>query len=96
MKWQSNAKYGVKDLSSGSIFTLQGYDCRVTIHKLHGCGDGFYLSCNELGFNQYELLTEDFPQAVMRAKALMREKVKQLHKIVSALECDNEIEFTRY
>lgn len=96
MVWKSNVKFGVTDLSSGSIFELKGYGQRVTIHKIHGYGNGFYLTCRALGYEDLDLGTEDFTQAIDTAKKEIRKKVDKLRLFADNLEKDTEVELTRY
>ena len=47
MKLISNAKCGTP-VESGTVFTIKDYGFNISIHKIHGCGDTWYLTCREL------------------------------------------------
>lgn len=95
MQWQSNARYG-KPPESGTIFTAKT-DGRIVIHKIHECGEGWYLSCPPLSIDSEPLNTEDFNTAVDSAKAMISRKLKTLHYTYSVFVSDtSENEIVRY
>lgn len=69
MEWKSNCKFGQKP-EEGSIFTLKN-PLGICIHKYVGCGDNLYLSCDRLGIDTENLHTEDFNEAVNKAKQII-------------------------
>lgn len=69
MEWKSNCKFGRKP-EEGSIFTLKN-PLGICIHKYAGCGDNLYLSCDRLGIDTQNLHTEDFNEAVEKAKQII-------------------------
>ena len=60
MEWVSNARYN-QELNAGTIFDAKKTGRRVTIHKLHGFGDDWYLTCRDLGIERENLRTEEEP-----------------------------------
>ena len=96
MEWISNAKCG-QELNTGTIFNAKKIGHRVTIHKLHGLGNGWYLTSRDLGIERENLRTEDFEQAIQRAKDIVRLKLFTLNQLFKDfLEDDTETTFTRY
>ena len=96
MKWRSDAKFKQKE-TDGGIFDLKEYGIRVTIHKIHGLGDNFYLSSIDFGFSQRDLNTDNFDEAVEKSKNLIIEKATQIYNAAMKFsEDDSENEFTRY
>ena len=96
MEWISNAKCG-QELNTGTIFNAKKIGLRVTIHKLHGLGNDWYLTSRDLGIERENLRTEDFEQAIQRAKDIVRLKLFTLNQIFKDfLEDDTETTFTRY
>ena len=96
MQWKSNARYK-QELNDGSIFELKEYGIRVTIHKIHGLGDNFYLSSTDFGFSQRNLNTENFNEAVKKAKSLILERANFLSaEAVNFYVGKSKNEFVRY
>ena len=96
MEWISNAKCG-QEFNTGTIFNAKKIGSRVTIHKLHGLGNGWYLTSRDLGIERENLRTEDFEQAIQMAKDIVRLKLFTLNQLFKDfLEDDTETTFTRY
>lgn len=95
MKFKSNAKYGEKP-KTGSIFALQDNSLGIVIHKYVGCGDVLFLNSKALGIYNYDLETEDFNEAVSKAKEVVMCKVKKIREDSYRFYSDNNIEFDRY
>lgn len=96
MEWISNAKYG-QELNTGTIFYAKKIGRSVTIHKLHGFGNGWYLTCRDLDIERENLRTEDFDQAIQKAKDIVRLKLFSFNQLFKDfLEDDAETTFTRY
>ena len=96
MEWISNAKYG-KELNTGTIFYAKKIGRSVTIHKLHGSGNGWYLTCRDLGIERENLMTEDFEQAIQKAKDIVWLKLFALNQLFKDFwEDDTETTFTIY
>lgn len=95
MKFKSNAKYN-EEPKTGSIFTLKYNSLGISIHKYVGCGDALFLSCSALGVFNYDLGTEDFNEAVSKAKEVVIRKVKKIREDAYRFYSDNNIEFDRY
>ena len=95
MKFKSNAKYN-EELKTGSIFTLKENSLGIVIHKYVGCGDALFLNSNTLDIDNYDLGTEDFDEAVSRAKEVIMREVKKIRENAYKFYSDNRIEFDRY
>lgn len=95
MKFKSNAKYN-EELKTGSIFTLKENSLGIVIHKYVGCGDALFLNSNTLDIDNYDLGTEDFDEAVSRAKEVIMREVKKIRENAYKFYSDNSIEFDRY
>lgn len=95
MKFKSNAKYG-EDPKSGSIFALKYNSLGIVIHKYVGYGDALFLNCSALDIFNYNLRTEDFNEAVSKAKEVVIRKVKKIREDSYRFYSDKNIEFDRY
>ena len=70
MEWKSNARMN-QDPEAGTIFKLKNNPLDVCIHKYVRCGGNWYLSCDKLGIDTQFLGTEDFNEAVEKAKQII-------------------------
>lgn len=95
MKFKSNAKYN-EEPETGSIFALNYNSLKIVIHKYVGCGDTLFLNCNTLGIYNYNLGTEDFEEAVRKAKEVIMCEVKKIREDAFRFYSDSNIEFDRY
>ena len=95
MKFKSNAKYKEKP-ETGSIFTLQDNSLGISIHKYVGCGDSLFLSSSTLNINNYDLETEDFEEAVSKAKEVIMCEVEKIREDAYRFYSDSNIEFDRH
>lgn len=95
MKFKSNVKYK-EEPKTGSIFTLQDNSLEISIHKYVGCGDALFLNSRALNINNYDLETEDFKEAVSKAKEVVIRKVKKIREDAYRFCSDSNIEFDRY
>lgn len=96
MIWKSNARFG-QEPKEGTIFDLKGSKVKISIHNFSGCGDKLYLSCYELNISKASLDTEDFDEAVKKAKEIIKNRVDFLKEETGKfLAEENENEFTRY
>ncbi len=95
MKFKSNAKYKEKP-ETGSIFTLKYNSLGISIHKYVGCGDALFLNSKALNIDNYDLETEDFEEAVSKAKEVVMCKVKKIREDAYRFCSDSNIEFDRY
>lgn len=95
MKFKSNAKYN-EELKTGSVFTLEDNSLRISIHKYVGCGDALFLNSKALNIDNYDLGTEDFKEAVSKAKEVVMREVKKIRVDAYRFYSDNNIEFDRY
>lgn len=95
MKFKSNAKRKEKP-ETGSIFTLKDNSLGISIHKYVGCGDALYLNSKALNIDNYNLGTEDFDEAVSKAKEVIMHEVKKIREDSYRFCSDNNIEFGRY
>lgn len=95
MKFKSNAKYK-EEPKTGSVFTLQDNSLGISIHKYAGCGDELFLNSKALNIDNYDLETEDFDEAVSKAKEVVMREVKKIREDSYWFYTDNNIEFDRY
>lgn len=95
MKFKSNAKYK-EEPKTGSVFTLQDNSLGISIHKYVGCGDALFLNIKALSIDNYDLRTEDFEEAVSKAKEVVMREVKKIREDAYRFYSDNSIEFDRY
>ena len=96
MEWVSNARYN-QDVMSGSVFEAKKIGRRVAIHRIHGYGDNWYLTCRDLGIEKQPLETEHFQLANSKAKEIIRSKLFALNQIFKDFwEDTTETTFTRY
>lgn len=95
MKFKSNVKYN-EDPKTGSIFTLKSNYLGIIIHKYVGCGDALFLDSKALNIDNYNLKTEDFNEAVSKAKEVVMREVKKIREDAYKFCLDNRIEFDRY
>lgn len=92
MKFKSNAKYS-EGPKTGSIFTLKDNSLGISIHKYVGCGDALFLNSKALNIDNYDLGTEDFEEAVSKAKEVIMREVKKIREDSDRFYSDNNIEF---
>ena len=94
MKFKSNAKYN-EGLKTGSIFSLKSNSLGIVIHKYAGCGDSLFLSSSTLNIDNYDLETEDFDEAVSKAKEneLLAEAIGEalIKKMIFQMPEDSEV-----
>lgn len=95
MKFKSNALYK-EEPKTGNVFTLQDNSLGIVIHKYVGYGDTLFLNSKALGIYNYDLGTEDFNEAVSKAKEVVMCKVKKIREDSCRFYSDNNIEFDRY
>ena len=95
MKFKSNANFK-KEPKTGSIFTLKYNSLGISIHKYVGCGDALFLNSKALNIDNYDLETEDFEEAVSKAKEVVMCKVKKIREDAYRFYSDSNIEFDRY
>lgn len=95
MKFKSNAKYN-EEPKTGSIFALKYNSLGIVIHKYVGCGDALFLNSKALNIDNYDLGTEDFEEAVSKAKEVIMCEVEKIREDAYKFYSDNNIEFDRY
>ena len=95
MKFKSNAKYN-EEPKTGSVFTLKSNSLGISIHKYVGCGDALFLNSKALNIDNYDLETEDFGEAVSKAKEVISCKAKKIRGDSYRFCMDNNIEIVRY
>lgn len=95
MKFKSNAKYG-EEPKTGSIFALEYNSLKIVIHKYVGCGNVLFLNCSALDIYNHNLRTEDFEEAVSKAKEVVMSKVEKIREDSYRFYSDNNIEIARY
>lgn len=95
MKFKSNAKYN-EEPKTGSVFALKYNSLGIVIHKYVGCGDKLFLNSKALSIDNYDLGTEDFEEAVSKAKEVVMRKVEKIREDAYKFYSDSNIEFDRY
>ena len=95
MNFKSNAKYK-EDPKTGSIFALKYNSLGIVIYKYVGCGDALFLNCSTLDILNHNLGTEDFEEAVSKAKEVISCKVKKIREDSYRFCMDNNIEIVRH
>lgn len=53
---------------------------KICIHKIHGCGDGWYLSCHNLQITDHDLKNADFEKALENAKEVIANEFSALRR----------------
>lgn len=82
--------------SRKSIFTLKNNSLGISIHKYVGCGDALFLDSKALNIDNYDLETEDFNEAVSKAKEVIMCEVEKIREDSYRFYSDNNIEIVRY
>lgn len=95
MKLISNAKY-IEPVESGTIFRIKDYGFDIRIHKIHGCGDTWYLTCRELSIDSLPLDSESLFGCVKDAKEIINSKLETLNARFESLYADKDIEISRH
>ena len=95
MKFKSNAKYN-EEPKAGSIFALEYNSLKIIIHKYVGCGNVLFLNCSVLDIYNHNLRTEDFEEAVSKAKEVIMCEVEKIREDSYRFCMDKNIEFVRY
>lgn len=94
MKFKSNAKHN-EEPETGSIFALKYNSLGIIIHKYVGYGDTLFLNCSTLGIYNHNLGTEDFNEAVRKAKEVIMSEVEKIREDSYRFYMDNNIEIVR-
>lgn len=95
MKFKSNAKYN-EEPKTGSVFALKYNSLVIVIHKYVGYGNVLFLNCSALDIYNHNLGTEDFEEAVSKAKEVIIREVKKIREDAYRFCMDNNIEIVRY
>lgn len=95
MKFKSNAKYN-EEPKTGSIFVLEYNSLKIVIHKYVGCRNVLFLNCSALDIYNHNLGTEDFYEAVSKAKEVISCKTEKIREDSYRFCMDNNIEIARY
>lgn len=95
MEFRSNSKHD-QNLEKGSIFTLKDNQLRISIHKYIGCGNALFLDSKALNIDNYDLKTENFNEAVCKAKEVIDSEVRKLNDMAELFCSDENIELVAY
>jgi hypothetical protein len=95
MKLISITKFG-EPVESGTVFRTQSHGIDICIHKICGCGDAWYLNCNELGINNLRLKSENLFQCVDEAKEILKQQLELLNERFNNFYEDNDVKILRY
>jgi hypothetical protein len=78
LNWKGNQRYN-EDISKATIFRIEDpFD--ISVHKIHGLGEGWYLSVRKLNISQQDLYTEDFDKAEIIAIKFINDYLKELYE----------------
>lgn len=94
MKYISNAKYG-EPLETGSIYRGDNKRLGICVHRIHGCGETLYMSCQALGIMDRELNSTSVISAINEAQSLVKQELDLLSKELNSI-LNSEIEISRY
>lgn len=95
MKLISNAKFG-EPVESGTIFRTLDRGINICIHKICGCGDAWYLNCNELEIDNLQLKSENLFRGVDEAKEILKQQLELLNERFNNFYKDNDVKILRY
>lgn len=95
MKLISNAKSG-EPVESGTIFMIKENAFNISIHKICGCGDTWYLNCLELGIKDLPLANRNIFGCVKDSMEIIKNRIDTLNVRFNSLYEDKEIEVSRY
>lgn len=91
MKFESNSRWN-EPKEKGSIFRLKNNGLRISIHRIVGIEDTWFLSCHTLQISQRELYENDFDKAVEKAKNIIYDEIKELQEEFNKIKNDDVIE----
>ena len=94
MKLISNAKIG-EPVESGTIFRIKENGFNISIHKIIGCGDAWYLNCAELGIDDLPLKNRNLFGCVKDAKESIKYRLETLNVRLNSLYEDEDMEISR-
>lgn len=95
MKLISITKFG-EPVESGAVFRTQSHGIDICIHKICGCGDAWYLDCNELGINNLRLKSENLFRCVDETKEILKQQLELLNERFNNFYEDNDVKILRY
>lgn len=95
LEWKSNARYN-EELEKGSIFNLKDNKLGISIHQFVGCGKQWFFSYTALRISQHCLETEDFKEAVLKAKNIIGIKMQELNYFAQSFAEGEENILVRY
>lgn len=95
MKLISNAEYG-EPIESGTIFRITENGFNMSIHKICGCGDTWYLNCLELGIKDLPLANRNIFGCVKDSMEIIKNRIDTLNVRFNSLYEDTVIEISRY
>lgn len=95
MEWISNARYG-KDPLEGTIFQAKIKEYNLSIHKIRGCGDDYYLSFPDLRINDCNLGTENFEDATKKADDIIKGRLSCIQDAIDSFFSDKTNTISRY
>nr|DAJ18873.1 MAG TPA: hypothetical protein [Siphoviridae sp. ctQHO9] len=95
MKLISNAKFG-EPVESGTIFRTQDHGINICIHKICGCGNVWYLNCNELGIDNLRLKSENLFRGMDEAKEILKKQLESLNERFDNFYKDSYVKISSY
>lgn len=86
MKWLDRYKRDIKEPQT--VMYADVPHITVCVHTIHGLGNKLYLNCKELNIKDADLNSDDFTEAVIKAKNIIWEEFIKIQKGVSEF-CNN-------
>ena len=82
--------------SRNTIWELKNNELRLSIYKIVGIGEELFFSSYRLGIKDMSLETNDFDEAVSKAKQIVREKIDKLYLDAYSFINDEEYKIERW
>ena len=85
-----------QELSEGAVFLLKNNGLEISIRRLDDRGDHLYLTCHLLNIINKALDTNDFTEAVKKAKDIIEKEINYLVSEFAKIKNDDIIQLVRY
>ena len=87
MKYISNAKYR-EPVETGTTYSGDSKRLGICVHKICGCGEGWYMNCPKLDIYDKALNSTSVISAINEAQSLVKQELDSI--------LNSEIEISRY